>query len=397
MKATSGSLLYGTLLVAGTCIGGGILALPVLTSLAGFIPSIVMYILCWLFMVSTGLLFLETSIGMKQDANIISMAEKTLGSSGKYFAWVLYLFLFYCLTIAYMVGCGNILVELSQFTIPDYLGPILFVLIFFPLLLISTQMIGKLNSWLAGGLLLSYLGFVALGLPYINLTFLRHADWSKSLQVLPIAFTSFAFQGIVPTLVSYMDKDIAKIRKAILIGSFIPFFAYAIWEALVLGIVPLEGVGGLKDALAHGDNAVYALKKFLNHPGIYALGQGFAFFALITSFIGVTLGLRDFLADGLNIKNQGKGRWVLAGLILIFPLMISISHPHIFLTSLEYAGGIGAALLLGLLPILMVWSRRYKQGQYHPQVFGGKWILSLLALFVFVELAYEIVRILKKI
>ena len=100
------------------------LALPVLTSVAGFLPSLVIYVLCWLFMAGTGLLFLEVSQWMKGESNIISMAETTLGHPGKIFAWVLYLFLFYCLTVAYMVGCGNIFVDLSQSQLPDWSGPL---------------------------------------------------------------------------------------------------------------------------------------------------------------------------------------------------------------------------------------------------------------------------------
>jgi tyrosine-specific transport protein len=89
------SILSGTLLVAGTSIGGGMLALPVLTSLGGFAPSLVIYFFCWLFMASTGLLFLEISLWMPEEANIVSMAERTLGKVGKFFSWGLYLFLFY--------------------------------------------------------------------------------------------------------------------------------------------------------------------------------------------------------------------------------------------------------------------------------------------------------------
>ena len=109
MQNHKSSVLAGSLLVAGTSIGGGMLALPVLTAYAGFLPSAVIFFLCWLFMASTGLLFLEVSQWMQRDANIVSMAESTLGKVGKYFAWVVYLFLFYCLTVAYMVGCGNTL------------------------------------------------------------------------------------------------------------------------------------------------------------------------------------------------------------------------------------------------------------------------------------------------
>lgn len=385
-----GNIFGGALLVAGTSIGGGMLALPVLTASAGFIPSFVIYLLCWLFMAGTGLLFLEISQWMKGEANIISMAERTLGKSGKYFAWVVYLFLFYCLTVAYMVGCGNILVELSQYNVPDWLGPLLFTILFAPLILISTSWASHLNIWLVAGLALSYFGFVFLGFRYIQLDLLKHYDWSYSFKVLPIAFTSFAYQGIIPTLATFMHHDAKSIRKAILIGSFIPLIAYTIWEGLILGIVPLEGPNGLKEALQQGQNAVHPLKYFLYHESVYWLGQAFAFFALVTSFLGVTLGLRDFLADGLNIRKDFNGKVLLALFVLLPPLAIAISYPHIFLISLDYAGGFGCALLLGLLPVIMVWRGRYfLHLPLNPQLPGGRVILWLCGLFVSIELISE--------
>lgn len=391
-----GNVLGGALLVAGTSIGGGMLALPVLTSLAGFLPSIAIYILCWLFMLSTGLLFLEISQWMKKDSNIISMAEYTLGKWGKYAAWVVYLFLFYCLTVAYIVGCGNIFVEWLQFSIPDWAGPVLFTLIFAPFILISTALASRLNVGLVAGLAFSYLAFVVLGFHYIRPELLRLADWSHSLSVLPIAFTSFAYQGIIPTLVTYLHDDVKKIRKAIMIGSSIPLLAYVIWQGLILGIIPTQGPGGLAEALEKGDNAVYPLKNFIQHSAVFYLGQLFAFFALITSCLGVTLGLRDFLADGLNIKKDAQGKAILAVLIFGIPLLIAILYPHIFLIALDYAGGFGCALLLGLLPILMVWVGRYRLGHTHnPQLGGGRVVLGLLLAFVTFEILNELGHVLK--
>jgi tyrosine-specific transport protein len=389
MMHDKGSVLGGSLLVAGTSIGGGMLALPVLTSLAGFLPSIVVYFFCWLFMASTGLLFLEISQWMKGEANIVSMAERTLGKPGKYFSWAIYLFLFYCLTVAYMVGCGNILVELFHY-LPDWLGPLIFVVLFSPLILISTAMASHMNIWLVAGLALSYFGFVFLGFRYIQPDLLRFHDWSYSLKVLPIAFTSFAYQGIIPTLATFMHHEARNIRKAILIGSFIPLIAYIIWQWLILGIVPVDGPNGLKEALHQGQNAIYPLKYFIQNGAVYGLGQAFAFFALITSFLGVALGLRDFLADGLSIQKDMKGKLFLAFLVFIPPLIIAVSYPHIFLISLDYAGGFGCALLLGLLPVLMAWRGRYSLHlPWQPQLPGGKITLSLLALFVTMELVGE--------
>lgn len=398
MDHRKGSILGGSLLVAGTSIGGGMLALPVLTSLAGFLPSLVIYFLCWLFMASTGLLFLEVSHWLKGESNVISMAEATLGKAGRYFAWAVYIFLFYCLTIAYMVGCGNIVVELSQYRIPDWLGPIVFVVIFAPLILIPTIWASRLNVWLVAGLALSYLGFVILGFRYVNSEFLSHSSWPHALMALPIAFTAFAYQGIIPTLAAYMHHDAASTRKAILIGSFIPLVAYIIWEWLILGIVPTYGPGGLAEALKNGDNAVYPLKNFIQNPAVYYLGQSFAFFALVTSFLGVTLGLRDFLADGLQIRKDRKGKALLALLIFTFPLIISVSYPRIFLIALDYAGGFGVALLLGLLPIIMTWVGRYSlKWREQPQLPGGKLVLTLLGLFVIFELLHETRHLLERL
>lgn len=386
----TGRVIKGALLVAGTTIGGGILGLPVLTSQAGFIPSVCMYLICWLFMACTGLLFLEVSQWMEKDANILSMAKNILGKPGKYFAWVLYLFLFYCLTVAYMVGCGNIIVEVLQNRIPDEWGPIVFTLIFCSLIFIPTALASHLNVWMIIGLAISYLGFVFLGFQYFRIELLQIRDWSYSFKVLPIAFISFAYQGIIPTLANFLDHDAKKIRKAIIVGSFIPLFAYIIWEGLILGIVPPSQPHNLEEALRLGQNAVYSLKFFIKEESVYWLGQAFAFFALLTSFLGVSLGLRDFLADGLHIRKNIPGKIILTFLVLTPPLLIAVTYPHVFLIALEYAGGFGSALLLGLLPIVMTWRGRYSlHFPLQPQIPGGRITLFLLGLFVTFELISE--------
>jgi tyrosine-specific transport protein len=392
------SLLGGALLVAGTSIGGGMLALPVLTGVIGFLPSLVIYILCWILMVSTGLLFLETAQWMPQESNIISMANRTLGKYAKSATWFLYLFLYYSLLVAYIVGSGNLVVTASYGSLSDWMGPILFLLLFAPVILVSNYLAGKINIVLMFGLILSYFIFVFMGIRYINPGLLTYTDWSNSFAALPIAFTAFAYQGVIPTLISYMHHDIPRVRKAILIGSFIPFIAYVIWQALILGIVPVEGSGGLLEAVAKGQNAVEPLKNLIAGEGVYGegvyiVGQFFAFFAMVTSFIGVTLGLRDFFADGLSInKSEVKGKLIIAGLVFLPPLLIAINYPHVFLRALDYAGGFGCALLLGLLPILMVWRGRYhlKLSPTKHCLGGGRVWLVVLASFVLLEVGLEL-------
>lgn len=387
----SGSTLGGMLLIAGTSIGGGMLALPVLTSAGGFLPSLVIYFLCWLFMASTGLLFLEISLWMPEESNIITMAKRTLGRWAEIAAWGLYLFLFYCLVLAYIVGCGSLVTELLGGHSPTWLGPVLFLLFFAPFVYGGAHLVGKLNFFLMAGLGISFLAFVIVGAGYVDSTLLMHVDWGKSLLALPICFTAFAYQGTIPTLIHYLNYDPKRCRIAIIAGSLIPLVAYIIWQWLILGIVPTFGPGGLIEAVQKGQNAVQPLKNFIQKHNIYLIGQFFAFFALVTSFLGVSLGLVDFLADGLKIKKNNQGKLILMAMVLLPPFVLSLFYPHVFLLALDYAGGFGCALLLGLLPILMVWSGRYQRGLKGEYTFsGGKPILVLMAVFVLFELMIEI-------
>jgi tyrosine-specific transport protein len=380
-------IIRGTLLIAGTSVGGGMLALPVLTSLGGFLPSLVIYLLCWLFMACTGLLFLEISLWMGKESNIVSMAEQTLGLPGKIVAWIVYLFLFYCLTVAYIVGCGDLVVNLFPHSISEWQGSLLFVICFAPIVFAGAHVVSRVNSYLMLGLAIFFCAFVVIGVPFVDPQNLRERNWTLALIGLPVSFTAFAYQGIIPTLVHYMSFDTKRIRFSILFGSAIPFIAYIIWQWLILGIVPTYGPGGLAEALQNGDTAVQPLKHFIDHPSVYIVGQCFAFFALVTSFFGVTLGLLDFLADGLKIEKTAMGKFFICLLIFIPPLAIAFTFPHIFLTALEYAGGFGCAILLGLLPILMVWSGRYRLGLKGPYaLWGGRLLLSVLFLFVIFEI-----------
>lgn len=385
------TLIGGTLLVAGTSIGGGMLALPVWTSVAGFLPSSFVYLFCWLFMVSTGLLFVEVSHWLPSGANIISMAQRTLGTPGKIFSWVMYLFLFYCLSVAYIVGCGDLIMQFSNGVISDKQGSILAVMVIAPLIFCGVKLVGRINVVLMAGLLISFLGFIALGFQFVKTENLLYRDWSQSLVALPIAFTAFAYQGTVPTLIEYMDHDIKRTRIAIIVGSAITFVTYIIWQWLIQGIIPAEGPGGLIEALSKDQNAVQPLKNFIDMPIVYGIGQAFAFFALVTSFFGVALGLLDFLADGLSIEKNVRGKLILCFLLFLPPLAIAYTHPNIFLLALDYAGGYGCALLLGLLPIAMVWFGRYRLGLTAPYVFpGGKFTLLALLLFVLFELVCQV-------
>ena len=156
---------------------------------------------------------------------------------------------------------------------------------FAPFVFSGARQVGRINAVLMLGLGVSFFTFVLIGFPFVEPEKLTHMNWSFSLLALPVAFTSFGYQGIIPTLSRFMDFDVKQTRRAIIIGSFLPFVAYVVWQWLILGIVPVYGPEGLSHTLEVGGNAVRPLKHFIHNPYVYVIAQFFAFFALTTSFL----------------------------------------------------------------------------------------------------------------
>lgn len=114
LKRESGSLSSSIFLVAGTTIGAGILAIPAVTQESGFLASAVTCILCWIFMVVTGLLIAEVNVKTMCElgsggVSLVSMAKRTLGNAGVQIACWSYIFIHYALLVAYVARSSDIL------------------------------------------------------------------------------------------------------------------------------------------------------------------------------------------------------------------------------------------------------------------------------------------------
>lgn len=358
-----GSILGGVLLVAGCCIGAGMLGLPVLSALAGFNPSLLMFFVSWVYMATTGMLLLEVNLWFSEEVSIVSMAERTLGFTGKAFSWFVFLFLFYSLMVAYAAASGSLVAdfikELVGIQAPHWIGSLLISALFGILIYLGTHAVDQFNRLLMIGLIAAYAFLIYMGASYVNPTYLEHHDWTQIGYIVPAMIVSFGFHNLVPSLTTYFKRDIKPLRLVIIIGSAVPLLIYIVWQWLILGIVPFEGEGGIKAALDHGEMATQALRAAVGSSIILKIAEAFAFFAIVTSFLGVALSFVDFLADGLKIAKTNKGKALLCFLALAPPFVFALIYPTIFLSALNYAGGLGAVSLFGILPALMVWRGRY--------------------------------------
>lgn len=158
-------------------------------------------------MTATGLLFLEIALDMPKDSNIISMADRYLGKAGKIFSWIVYLFLFYCLSIAYISGGGALVKNL----VGDYLSPnscsLLFAIFFGFFVYIGALAVDRINIFLMVGLVVSYLIFVILGINHVDINKLGGGNFKYTIFSFPVILIFFGYQGIIPSLTYYMNKD----------------------------------------------------------------------------------------------------------------------------------------------------------------------------------------------
>lgn len=386
--AKQGSVFGAMLLIAGSCIGAGMLGLPVLTGLSGFFPSFLMFFIAWLFMTVTAFLMVEILGWFKHPANLITMVSHTLGPIGKVLCWVLYLFLFYALLVAYMSASGNhttiFVGSISSWTIPDWIGTLFFVILFGWLVYLGTKPVDHLNRGLMVGKIGAYLVLVFLGVQYITPKFLLYSDPKYALFSFPILIISFGFHNMIPSLFHYLGEDRKRLRVSIVGGSIFAFLVYLVWELIVLGVLPIEEI--TKGYKADIDGA-QLLRTYLGSGLLGSAAQLLAFFAILTSFLAQSLSLVHFLRDGCKIQRKKREHIGMCMLALLPPMIISILFPKIFFEALNFAGGICAVILFGIFPAMMAWIGRYRKNNLlEDRVPGGKMLLVLVflvAAFIF--------------
>ena len=307
-------------------------------------------------MTCTGLLLVEVNGWFSTKVNIVSMVGHTLGRFGQGLSWLLYLFLFYSLLVAYISGSGSLFVSLVPFAkIPDWAGSLFFVVLFGWVVYLGTRSVDLWNRVLMVGKILCFLGLVIVGVEYVQPQLLVHTDTSLALVALPVLIISFGFHNMIPSITHYMKGDLKRVKKVILGGSLLTLFVYLIWEIVVLGILPEAQI---KENLAQGKEASQALAEILGSSWVTKFAHGLAFFAMLTSFLAQSLALVHFLTDGLKATSHHRENLWMCALALVPPLAFSLIYPALFFKALSFAGGICAVILFGVLPAIMVWLGR---------------------------------------
>lgn len=361
-----GSTLAATLLITGCCIGAGMIGLPVVSADAGLIPTTLAMVLCYFFATGTGLLLLEATLWFKEEVNLLSMAHFALGKVGRGITWTLFLFLFYCLFVAYIEGSGQIIGEMLG--VSREAGLLIGVSLVTLIVQRGTSIVSRFSRVFLVGLILSYAALLSFGLPKVEAEPLMHYNWKATLAVMPILLISFGFQNLIPTLTYYVQRDPKVVKKAIFIGNMIPFFIYFAWNFVILGLLPQNGTTYTSDMVTG------LLMEASQSKGVIFFAKAFSLFAIMSPFMANSLTFVDFLKDGIRTRGP-----LLLALALLPPTILTLTYPHLFLKALSIAGGFADVILFGILPVLIVSIGRYKKGQKGPYtVSGGVTYLALM-------------------
>jgi tyrosine-specific transport protein len=345
----SSRVLSGTMMIAGVTIGAGMFGIPLVTAAAGFWPAMMVTILCWLFMMTTGFLVLDASLKMPEGTNIFSMAGYFLGNRGRWLAGGVFLSLYICLMVAYFAGGAPILGAFLG--VKGAWSYLLFGAVVGGIVFLGMKIIDRVNIVLTGAKIVLYFLLVGLGSREVSFERLEPCAWSLSWAALPILFSAFGYHNVIPSLRTYLQSDRKALRLSIVLGTAIPLVVYSVWQWLIIGAIPGQA---LREALARGETATAALQAVSSNPWLFPMGQTFAFLAMTTAMMCVSMSLVDFLKDALRPVKRS----LLCVAVFMLPGLFALLNPTIFDRALGFAGGFGEAFLNGLLPIAFAWVGR---------------------------------------
>jgi tyrosine-specific transport protein len=379
-----------TFLIIGTCVGGGLLALPMVTAGVNFYVILACFFAVWAFMTLSAMMIVELNLNLHGHSNLISMAKVTLGKPGIVFTWIVYLMLLYALISLYLSGGTDIvqgLFKLMSIHISSFWSTILFFAAFAIILYQGIVHIDWSNRAL---IILKFIAFfliIYLLVPVIHVGNLNHGHnvVAPINIIMPVIF-SFGFGTVVPSLVVYLNRHKKASRTAVFVGSLFPLLVYIIWIFTISGSVSMSSLMNLSHAKNSLSGLSAAVGDLTASSTIDFLIHFFTTICITTSFLGVSLSLLDFLADGLKVKRISN-KTALRVMVAAFlpPLLIVFIEPGIFIGLLKYAG-ILCVLLLILLPTMMTWSARYKKSLLANPPFYCHWSILTLNTLVGVAL-----------
>ena len=423
-----------TLLVSGTMIGAGMLAMPLTSAGIGFTFTVVLLISLWILLTYSALLFVEVYQTTESDSGIGTLSALYFGNAGRVVSTTVMFVFLYALLAAYISGGGEILMKATQstglfgqegiflhfienfgiqvqsggvfvsamdaagltnevnifnvspeMTLKIFIG--IFTVFFGSFVIISTKVVDGFNRLLFFVMLAALVVVMFVMFPKASVQNLMAMPLDNALIVsaAPIFFTSYGFHGSIPSLVKYMEGDVRGLRIAIVAGSAITLVGYILWQLSTHGVLSQSEFTQILKEKPTLYGLIEACRRITGSEIIASAVQLFSALALVTSFLGVALGLfdctEDMLRKGLHIN---AGRLLLGAITFLPPVLFAYFYPD-FIAALSYAGQMFAFFAV-VLPVGLVWKARRRYPNLPYRVAGGD-IALIIALVIGIVVA----------
>ncbi len=327
-------LVGSSLIVAGTALGAGMLAIPMVLAQFGLLWGTLLMLFIWAGTTYAALLLLEASCKAGGGVSMNAIARETLGKSGQLITNGLLYALLICLLMAYIIGAGDLVQKVTAsigLPISSMASQVGFTLLVCVIVSSGTGVVDKLNRALFIGMIVALALTLFALLPSVSFAGLDEVvseDKVALIKTSSVLFTSFGFMVVIPSLVTY-NKEATKtrLRNMIIVGSTIPLICYLLWLLAVVGNLPPH-------ELVHYSNVTELISVLgQEHSGLEFILSMFTGLALLTSFLGVAMALYDQNADLLHANKP-----VVFVATFVLPLLGAVFAPEHFLAILSYAG-----------------------------------------------------------
>jgi amino acid permease len=311
-------------LVAGTTIGGGFLALPTATAPLGALPATIGLSGTWIYLLGCALSLSDsfymllrsdnTSRGNGEEGlSIFTISKACFGNIAGVVSSALFLTLVYATLIAQLSKMGTILHGVFP-AMSAFSGTVAFSTILGAVCLLgSARKVERMNDFLTGTMLLSFLSLVGIARtsPNWSPAGLSRADYRPLLPpaagatspwAVPVFIQLLLYSEVVPLIASRL-QDQRKTGLAIVGGSAVPLFMTLTWTYIALALVPFSPAASTSTAAAAAAAAA-AAKSVLYDPlaqltgrGILASVNTLAVSAICTTAVGSVMATTNLLED----------------------------------------------------------------------------------------------------
>lgn len=332
-------------LLAGSTVGAGIFAIPYVTAQVGYATGLLWLVGLSILTILNNLAYayVVAKFERKSPAQIVGLANLTLGGFGKYAAFVIVVLGHWGAILAYIIGAGKFAAVLFNQPRWESLFSILIFIFVSIAVWFRIRAVAALDGWLTMGKVFVVILLTIAGYQFISVDNLVATTSVNSLAhfFLPFGVIMGALSGyaVLPEMFNLIKSNKQKsgvFYNAVLVGSLIPVLIYIVFQFIVVGI---SGAGTTEEAIS-------GLVPFLS-GGIIKLGAIFGLMAMLSAYLTLAFVMKDtFLED---FKLPRFRAWYLS---ILPPFLIYLAGLTSFVTVLDVTGlwlGITSTLLIFLM------------------------------------------------